>query len=80
MGVAAIRESVAKFIERSDQVPRPSINNIFLTEGASQGVHMLLKMLICKKEDGVMIPIPQYPLYSATISLNGGTAVPYYLD
>ena len=80
MGIAAFRESVAKYIEKSDRVPRPSINDIFLTEGASQGVHMLLSMLICKKQDGIMIPIPQYPLYSASIALNGGTAVPYYLD
>lgn len=29
---------------------------------------------------GILIPIPQYPLYSATITLCGGTAVPYYLD
>lgn len=28
----------------------------------------------------MMIPIPQYPLYSASIALNGGQVVPYYLD
>ena len=27
-----------------------------------------------------MIPIPQYPLYDASIALFGGTVVPYYLD
>jgi alanine transaminase len=27
-----------------------------------------------------MIPIPQYPLYSAAISLYGGHACPYYLN
>ena len=27
-----------------------------------------------------MIPIPQYPLYTASIALFGGQAVPYYLD
>ena len=27
-----------------------------------------------------MIPIPQYPLYSAAMSLYGGTPCPYYLD
>jgi alanine transaminase len=27
-----------------------------------------------------MIPIPQYPLYSASISLNGGHMCPYYLN
>ena len=51
-----------------------------LTEGASQGVHLLTSMLITSKEDGMMIPIPQYPLYSASIALNGGRAVPYYLE
>lgn len=37
-------------------------------------------MLIRDKNDGIMIPIPQYPLYSALITLGGGTLVPYYLD
>jgi aspartate/methionine/tyrosine aminotransferase len=27
-----------------------------------------------------MIPIPQYPLYSALIQLYGGTQINYYLD
>jgi alanine transaminase len=27
-----------------------------------------------------MIPIPQYPLYSATITLDVGSDAPYYLD
>ena len=27
-----------------------------------------------------MIPIPQYPLYDASVALYGGTIVPYYLD
>ena len=27
-----------------------------------------------------MIPIPQYPLYSAAISLYGGSPAPYYMD
>ena len=27
-----------------------------------------------------MVPVPQYPLYSATLSLLGAKLVPYYLD
>ncbi len=27
-----------------------------------------------------MIPIPQYPLYSAAITLYGGAIIPYYLN
>jgi len=37
-------------------------------------------MLIRNSNDGVMIPIPQYPLYSALITLNGGKQINYYLD
>lgn len=40
----------------------------------------MLQTLLTGKQDGVMIPVPQYPLYSASIALNNGTAVPYYLD
>ncbi|RRT48405.1 hypothetical protein B296_00034357 [Ensete ventricosum] len=28
----------------------------------------------------ILVPVPQYPLYSATISLYGGSLVPYYLE
>jgi alanine transaminase len=30
--------------------------------------------------DAVLVPIPQYPLYSATLALYGGTLLPYYLQ
>jgi len=39
-----------------------------------------LKALIMDSNDSVMIPIPQYPLYSAALALYGGSAAPYYLD
>lgn len=28
----------------------------------------------------ILVPVPQYPLYSATITLFGGSLVPYYLE
>ncbi|XP_031472575.1 uncharacterized protein LOC116244912 [Nymphaea colorata] len=63
-----------------DSVPEPKLDEIFLTEGASQGVHLLLSTLIVDKNDAIMIPIPQYPLYTASISLNGGSPAPYFLN
>jgi aspartate/methionine/tyrosine aminotransferase len=75
-----VRESVARFIAKSDSVPQPSIDDIILTEGASQGVHLIFSTMILDKNDSIMIPIPQYPLYTACISLYGGSASPYYLD
>lgn len=80
LGIPLVRESVARFIAEQDGVPKPEIDNIFLTEGASQGVHMIIQMLISDPSDSIMIPIPQYPLYSASVALNGGSIVPYYLN
>eukprot|EP00005_Dracoamoeba_jomungandri_P006001 CAMPEP_0174262176 /NCGR_PEP_ID=MMETSP0439-20130205/12818_1 /TAXON_ID=0 /ORGANISM="Stereomyxa ramosa, Strain Chinc5" /LENGTH=471 /DNA_ID=CAMNT_0015346833 /DNA_START=171 /DNA_END=1586 /DNA_ORIENTATION=- len=78
-GVEAIREDVASFIEERDGHPSDP-NDIFLTNGASSAVTYLLNCLIRDSKDGVMIPIPQYPLYSATIPLLGGSALHYYLN
>jgi alanine transaminase len=85
-GYMFIRETVAKFCEERDnrnsgkQLGAADPNNVWLTNGASPAVQMSLQMLINGPEDGILLPIPQYPLYSATISLLNGTAVPYYLD
>jgi alanine transaminase len=78
-GLRFIREAVAKFIRERDGVGADP-EAIFLTDGASKGVQTILKLLLAGPADGVMIPIPQYPLYSATITLYGGRIVPYYLD
>ncbi len=81
-----IRESIAKFIDKRDNIDSSKANlqsnpdNIFITDGASEGAKAILELLITKKNDGIMIPIPQYPLYSATIKRSGGTQVNYYPD
>ena len=41
---------------------------------------MTLTALLRSAQDGVLVPIPQYPLYSASIQLHNGTLLPYYLD
>lgn len=78
-GIPAIRESVAKFIEERDGYPS-NPNDIFLTAGASLGVQLVLQTIIEHPNVGIMIPIPQYPLYTASIALFDGVNVPYYLD
>jgi alanine transaminase len=61
-------------------------NHIFLTAGASAGVSLLIQMLIKPvtpnnpSPSGILIPIPQYPLYTATLAQFSGTPLPYYLD
>jgi aspartate/methionine/tyrosine aminotransferase len=78
-GIPFIRKAVAEFIQRRDGIPSDK-DHIILTDGASKGVQSALLALLKDSNDGVMIPIPQYPLYSATIALYGGKQIGYYLD
>nr|ALB24938.1 alanine aminotransferase [Euplotes vannus] len=78
MGRCIMRE-VKSFIEKRDGVEADE-NNIFLTNGATEGITFMLNLLIKDENDGIMIPIPQYPMYSALITKFEGTQVPYYLD
>ena len=80
-----IREAVSEFIDKRDGVNKSDgvashPDNIFLTDGASEGAKNVIELLITNKSDGIMIPIPQYPLYSATIHRCGGVQVNYYPD
>ncbi|XP_047327120.1 alanine aminotransferase 2-like [Impatiens glandulifera] len=78
-GIKGLRDTIASGIEERDGFPADP-NDIFLTDGASPAVHMMMQLLIRSESDGILCPIPQYPLYSASIALHGGTLVPYYLD
>lgn len=78
-GVEVVRREVASFIAGRDGF-RCDPENVFLTDGASPGVKMMITSMVRGPKDGVMIPIPQYPLYSATLALEGGAPVGYYLD
>ncbi|KAK4365658.1 hypothetical protein RND71_013538 [Anisodus tanguticus] len=78
-GIKGLRDTIASGIEARDGFPADP-NDLFLTDGASPAVHMMMQLLIRSENDGILCPIPQYPLYSASIALHGGTLVPYYLD
>jgi len=43
-------------------------------------VNTLLHTICAKPETGIMVPIPQYPLYTATLSVLDARVVPYYLE
>ncbi|XP_039130560.1 glutamate--glyoxylate aminotransferase 2-like isoform X2 [Dioscorea cayenensis subsp. rotundata] len=78
-GLIGIRKEIAEFIERRDGYPSdPEL--VFLTDGASKGVMQMLNTIIGSNKDGILVPVPQYPLYSAAITLFGGSLVPYFLE
>ena len=75
-GISAVRDEIVQFLLKRDGVSADP-NNIFLTNGASEGVRFCLNTGI---NDGMLAPIPQYPLYSALSTLQSTTLVPYELD
>lgn len=77
-GVAPLRDDVAAFISERDGIPARA-DQIFLTDGASPAVQAIVRALIRDRNDASLIPIPQYPLYTASIALYGGSPAPYYL-
>jgi alanine transaminase len=78
-GVPAIKESVAKFLQKRDGFAADPAH-IYLSAGASAGVNTLLHIICAAPNSGILVPIPQYPLYTATLSVLDATCVPYYLD
>ncbi|XP_048886834.1 alanine aminotransferase 2 [Brienomyrus brachyistius] len=82
-GVDCIRKDIATYVEQRDQGVPCNWDNVYLTTGASDGIMSILKLLVSGQgpsRTGVMIPIPQYPLYSAAISELEAVQVNYYLD
>ncbi|EEB17528.1 Alanine aminotransferase, putative [Pediculus humanus corporis] len=82
VGIEIIRKHVAEFIERRDGIPS-DYANIILSAGASDGIKNVLKIMnqpIDNKRPGVMVPIPQYPLYSATLAEFNMHQISYYLN
>eukprot|EP00566_Odontella_aurita_P012515 CAMPEP_0113546442 /NCGR_PEP_ID=MMETSP0015_2-20120614/11807_1 /TAXON_ID=2838 /ORGANISM="Odontella" /LENGTH=498 /DNA_ID=CAMNT_0000446895 /DNA_START=213 /DNA_END=1710 /DNA_ORIENTATION=+ /assembly_acc=CAM_ASM_000160 len=79
-GPLAFRKDITAFIEKRDGGVKADPQNIFMTNGASSAIGMVLTALIADSSCGVMIPVPQYPIYSASIDLLGGQKVGYYLD
>lgn len=51
-------------IERRDGGVAADPGELFLTNGASQAVHFLMRLILRDEDDAVLVPIPQYPLVS----------------
>ncbi|KAK6310870.1 hypothetical protein J4Q44_G00189250 [Coregonus suidteri] len=82
-GIDCVRQDVARYIERRDMGVPCDPDNVYLTTGASDGIVTMLKLLVCGEgasRTGVMISIPQYPLYSAALAELGAVQVNYYLN
>uniref|UniRef100_A0A8D0FRE7 Alanine aminotransferase 1 n=1 Tax=Strix occidentalis caurina TaxID=311401 RepID=A0A8D0FRE7_STROC len=81
-GIELVRQDVARFLQRRDGVTAEP-GDIFLSTGASDAIVSILKLLVSGaggSRTGVLIPIPQYPLYSAAIAELSAVQLNYYLE
>jgi alanine-synthesizing transaminase len=74
-GLAAAREAIA-MREIGRGAPNASPDGVFVGNGVSELIDLALRGLL-NPGDEVLVPSPDYPLWTAAVILNGGHAVHY---
>ncbi|SDV47531.1 pyridoxal phosphate-dependent aminotransferase [Chitinasiproducens palmae] len=77
-GVFSARKAIMHYTQQKN-VAGVTIDDIYLGNGASELIVMAMQALL-NSGDEVLVPAPDYPLWTAAISLSGGTPVHYLCD
>jgi len=77
-GLFSGRKAVMQYCQQKG-FPNVDINDVYLGNGASELIVMSMQALI-NNGDEVLIPAPDYPLWTAAVCLSGGNAVHYMCD
>ncbi len=77
-GVYYARKAVMQNCQQKN-IADVEIDDIFLGNGVSELIVMAMQALL-NDGDEVLIPAPDYPLWTAAVSLSGGTPVHYLCD
>ena len=77
-GIFAARKAVMQYAQIK-QIPNVTMKDVFTGNGASELIQMSLNALL-NDGDEVLVPSPDYPLWTACVNLSGGKAVHYICD
>src|SRR5215217_8164966 len=77
-GLLSARRAVVQYYQGKG-VSGIDLEDVYLGNGVSELIVMALQALL-ENGDQVLIPAPDYPLWTAAVSLSGGTAVHYRCD
>ncbi|MGI9255346.1 MAG: pyridoxal phosphate-dependent aminotransferase [Salinispira sp.] len=77
-GLFSARKAIMQYYQTRG-VPDVDTENIYLGNGVSELIVMSMQGLI-NNGDEVLIPAPDYPLWTASVNLSGGRAVHYICD
>lgn len=78
-GIMSARRAVVSRYEEIPDFPHLDPDDVFLGNGVSELITMTMQALL-DEGDEVLIPAPDYPLWTAMTSLGGGTPVHYLCD
>lgn len=77
-GIVPARRAVAQYYQTKN-MPGIDLDDIYLGNGVSELIQMICQALV-DDGDEILIPAPDYPLWTACVSLAGGKAVHYLCD
>lgn len=77
-GLFSARKAIMQECQRLN-IPNIDIDDIYLGNGVSELITLAMQALL-NDGDEVLVPAPDYPLWTAAVSLSGGTAVHYLCD
>lgn len=78
-GIIPARRAIVTRYEVIDGFPHFDVDDVFLGNGVSELITMVTQALL-NDGDEVLIPMPDYPLWTAATTLAGGKAVHYLCD
>lgn len=78
-GIQSARRAVVHHYQLQDGFPSLNIDDVWLGNGVSELIQMALQALL-NNGDEVLIPAPDYPLWTAVTNLAGGVPVHYRCD
>jgi alanine-synthesizing transaminase len=77
-GLFAPRKSIVHYTQEK-KIHGVTVDDVYLGNGASELITMSMNALL-NAGDEILVPAPDYPLWTASVSLSGGTPVHYMCD
>ena len=77
-GLFSARKAIMQYAQLKN-IPNLSIDDIYTGNGVSELINLSMSALL-DNGDEVLVPSPDYPLWTACVTLAGGTAVHYICD
>jgi alanine-synthesizing transaminase len=77
-GLLSARQTVVQYYAGRD-VPGIDVEHVFLGNGASELIMMAMTALLDERDE-VLVPAPDFPVWTAAVNVNGGRAIHYRCD